>query len=209
MTDNPNQTTTSLKRRWRTGNHDDRKRCIVDVGIDMLHRKGLQAVTMRAVATRIGVGTMTLYTYIHGQDALRREMIRRGFDILNAGCQQASTLTTPGTDGWLGGARHYLRFAMENPNLYQLMFGSQKVADESDDQLLEYGFGNLIEKVRTRLANSGKSEAQMAHLARIQAGRFWIALHGMASLAIAGRLSILNRTNEELLEDLLTRVAPD
>jgi len=40
---------------------------IIETALDLLRRRGPQDVTMRRVAARLGVGAMTLYTYIDGQ----------------------------------------------------------------------------------------------------------------------------------------------
>jgi AcrR family transcriptional regulator len=43
---------------------------IVDVAVGLLESDGLGAVTIRAVAERLGVGAMTLYTYVDTKEGL-------------------------------------------------------------------------------------------------------------------------------------------
>jgi len=43
---------------------------IVDAAMELLERDGLGAVTIRAVAERLGVGAMTLYTYVGTKEGL-------------------------------------------------------------------------------------------------------------------------------------------
>jgi AcrR family transcriptional regulator len=43
---------------------------IVDVAVDLLETDGLGAVTIRGVAERLGVGAMTLYTYVGTKEGL-------------------------------------------------------------------------------------------------------------------------------------------
>jgi len=161
---------------------------------------------MRRVADRLGVGAMTLYTYIDGQNALRRAMIERGFEMLAEGCSQASTLGTPA--GWRGGARHYLQFAIDHPNLYELMFRHPLPSDHTAEQLMATGIAPLFDKVRTQMRDEGANTDERERHVRAAAGRFWIALHGLASLAIADRLTVLDAYLDHLLDDLLQRVAP-
>jgi AcrR family transcriptional regulator len=193
------------RRRWACADHEARRELIVDTALDLLARNGLDGVSMRRVAQRLGVGAMTLYTYIDGQDELRRQMIDRGFKMLAAGCSEASTLGTPGK--WRGGARHYLMFAIENPNLYELMFRHPLPGDQASQRLMQDGIHPLFEKVRAQMEDA-TDEAELDRRVREAAGRFWIALHGLASLAIADRLNVLDRSLDELLDDLLERVAP-
>jgi AcrR family transcriptional regulator len=193
-------------RHWPQASHDQRRALITNAALKLLHRKCLEAVTMRAVAEELGVGAMTLYTYVKGKHGLHREMVRQGFELLNLSCAENSTLDTSG--GWRGGAQAYLRFALDNPNLYKLMF-DHFMADD-DDELMKGGFQHLFDKVIERLPRDGcEDKEDLDRAARASAGRFWIALHGLATLAIAGRLVILEGGLDELLDDLLKHVAPD
>lgn len=50
---------------------------VVDGAIDLADAEGLDAVTMRGLAERIGVGTMTLYGYVPGRAELVELMVDR------------------------------------------------------------------------------------------------------------------------------------
>ncbi len=201
----PTKTTRPPTRRWHQADQEQRRELITQTALKLLHQKGLPAVTMRAVAGKLGVGAMTLYTYIDGQQGLHREMVRQGFEKLNSGCAENSTLGT--AEGWRGGARAYLRFAMENPNLYRLMFDHFMSDDDKD--LLHGGFQHLFDRVKSRLSCEGYEGDNLDRESRSRAGRFWIALHGLATLATAGRLVVLEGGLDELIDDLLKHVAPD
>lgn len=193
-----------LAQRWRKADFPQRRQMILRIALRLLHRHGLQALTMRRVATELGLGAMTLYTYFPSQHELHREMVRWGFQELQNKCRQNTTLGTP--NGWRGGARAYIQFALEHPNLYQLMFSTPMRCDDHD--LLHGGFQTLLDKVSQQLAQHGLQEPQLQRQARTAAGRFWIALHGLATLAIAGRLVVLEGDLDQILDDLLQHVAP-
>lgn len=179
---------------------------IVDAALGLLEKRGLPSVTIRSVAQKLGVGAMTLYTYIGGQTELLAAMAQRGFDMLSENCDASSTLDTD--EGWRGGAKSYLHFALDHPNLYKLMFSLPPNAGGVDDSILEAGFQNLIDKVREQLDDGTLKPAELEQRALQSAGRFWIALHGLASLAIADRLGVVGGDVDAVLDDLLTRVAP-
>jgi AcrR family transcriptional regulator len=52
---------------------------IVRVGIDIADVDGLGALTMQRLAKELGVGTMTLYTYVPDKDALLEVMLDRAY----------------------------------------------------------------------------------------------------------------------------------
>ena len=200
----PTNATRQENRRWQQASRDHRRELITETALKLLHKKSLDAVTMRAVAEQLGIGAMTLYTYVNGKHGLHREMVRRGFQLLHSGCDANSTLEPQGS--WRGGARAYLNFALENPKLYKLMF--DHFMAEEDHDLLHGGFQNLFDKVRSRMQVQDDEVEDLDRAARASAGRFWIALHGLAMLSIAGRLSVLEGGLEDLLDDLLQHVAP-
>ena len=198
-------------RRWRDADHQQRRDLIIHVALDLLHRRGLEAVTMRNVARRLRVGAMTLYTYVNGQEELRREMARSGFDLLNDSCEAASTFDEPGStrQKWRGGTRAYVQFAVDNPNLYRLMFHVHPERGGPDGTILLEGFERFVDRVRSRQDDSGMTPAEADLTARRQAERFCIALHGLASLAVAARIDVLGGDVDRLLDDVLEHVVPD
>lgn len=50
---------------------------IVDTAVDLADRNGLDTVSMRALATALGIGPMSLYTYVPSRDVLVALMIDR------------------------------------------------------------------------------------------------------------------------------------
>ncbi|MEM7680404.1 MAG: TetR/AcrR family transcriptional regulator [Planctomycetota bacterium] len=191
---------------WDAADFEARRSLIVDAGVDLLHERGHEAVTMRRVAERVGVGAMTLYTYVDGQDELRRAMVRRGFEMLGSGCECAGEAVLQETGSWIGGAMNYLRFAIERPRLYELMFNTDLPPQDAD--LLEAGFQPLLSKVQEQLGLLGWPQDDLAREARRRAGRYWVGLHGLAMIATSGRLSVLEGELEQVLGDLLEHVAP-
>lgn len=188
---------------WHDADPAARRSLIVEAALALLQEQGLAAVTMRAVAGRLGVGTMTLYTYVEGQHGLYREMVRCGFEMLNNCCEKQDRRETP--EDWLKGAKTYLDFALQNPNLYKLMFDQR--LEDTDDDIIQGGFQPYLERVTQLLAERGiVCSDDLPREARRRAGRLWITLHGLAMLAIAGRLSVLGGDLDTLLADLLPRV---
>ena len=52
---------------------------VLDAAIELADRDGLAALTMRALAERVGVGAMSLYTYVAGRDDLIVLMVDQAF----------------------------------------------------------------------------------------------------------------------------------
>lgn len=203
------QETVDLPRQWKALDREARRDLIVKVAFDMLQEDGEEAVTIRRIAAAIGVGAMTLYTYVDGLEDLHRQIIAKGFEIIHHNCSTACDNQRKHDDDWMPGARTYVRFAIEHPNLYHLMFATPvDPDDEKFDQIMHGGFAGLHEVVRERLVSSGLKGNALEAETRKAAGRYWIALHGLATLAIAGRMQILHGDLDEVLQHVVDAVAP-
>ena len=53
-----------------SSNRDETRRKIVDAALKLADEEGFEAVSMRRIATEVGMGTMSLYTYVKGKDEL-------------------------------------------------------------------------------------------------------------------------------------------
>jgi AcrR family transcriptional regulator len=105
----------SLALLWRTRERTSRKgkpdlsvEAIVRTAIELADTSGLAALSMRRVAERLGVGTMSLYTYVPGKAELLDVMLDTVYG------EVAMPDDLPG--GWRGRLEHIAR---ENMALYQ------------------------------------------------------------------------------------------
>ncbi|MFE5811848.1 TetR/AcrR family transcriptional regulator [Streptomyces sp. NPDC056479] len=157
---------------------------LVDVGVDLVSREGVQALTLREIARRAGVSHGAPRRYFPTHLELLSAIARRGFDELGARAAAAAgegaahprvRLTELG--------RVYLEFALGNRGMYELMFRHD---------LLESGhlglrdtslplFGRLVD-----LVGRVRPDAD----ARLVAGALWAGLHGVAQLWGWGSLQL-------------------
>ncbi len=100
---------------WRTDERTSRRNKpelsvdrIVGTGIALADAHGLDALSMRRVATELGVGTMSLYTYVPGKDELLEAMLDAAYT--------ETTRTEAVDSGW---REHLEGVARENLVLYQ------------------------------------------------------------------------------------------
>lgn len=199
----------SLSRQWKELDREGRRSLIVKVAFGMLQDDGEDALTIRRIAAAIGVGAMTLYTYVDGLEDLHRQIIAKGFEIIHHNCSTACETGRKHDDDWMPGARAYVRFAIENPNLYHLMFATPvDPEDEQFEKIMHGGFAGLHDAVRERLAATGLTNKELEARTQQAAGRYWIALHGLATLAIAGRMQILKGSLDDVLQDLVDATSP-
>ena len=149
--------------------------------------KGTEGVTMRDLASALGVSAMTPYRYFRDKDDILAAVRARAFDRFAEALEKA--YSRPGTtiERTCAARDAYVRFALEEPATYQLMFDlSQPTAAEYPD-LARAGMrarATMTRHVRDLIAE-GILEGDPELIGRV----IWAALHGAVTLHLAGNLS--------------------
>ena len=95
-------------------------------GRQLLEEEGLEALTMRRLAERVGIRAPSLYKHLPDKAALEAAIIATGFEEAATAFEQAVDSAGEGSGEGAGGAlvalaAAYRRFALEHPHLYRLM----------------------------------------------------------------------------------------
>ena len=91
-------------------------------GRQLLEEEGLEALTMRRLAERVGIRAPSLYKHLPDKAALEAAIIATGFEEAAAAFEQAVDRAGEGSgDALVALAAAYRRFALEHPHLYRLM----------------------------------------------------------------------------------------
>ena len=102
--------------------HGDLRAALVEAGLDVLERDGLDALSLRAVARTAGVSHAAPYHHFADKSALLAAIAAHGFDLLHEEIV-ARAEDTP-ADRLQAAAVTYVGFAVERPELFRLMFSS-------------------------------------------------------------------------------------
>lgn len=168
--------------------HGDLKRRLVEEAIVMLREGGLESLSLRRLAERVGVSQTALYHHLQDKQgllcAMGEEGIRR-FD--EAVRQEESGDQTPEArfEYFITG---YVQFALSYPELYELMFGRttwRGGTTPSFEQAARSSFRAYAEMVAT-LQQSGQLSSGLNALRLAQV--IWGTLHGLCRMHNDGLL---------------------
>jgi AcrR family transcriptional regulator len=112
---------------------------ILDTALDILQESGPEDITSRAIAERMGVAHMSLYTYFENQPAILRALSQR--EIAKWRTKQQVFDQRAETEDLVRVVedllRFFIAFARENPNLYRLSWVMPEVGGESPAENLQ------------------------------------------------------------------------
>ena len=146
---------------------------------------GTDGVTLRDIASAMGVSPMTPYRYFKDKDAILAAVRARAFSRFAQAMEAAETAASRKKGAAFTGAA-YIDWALKNPAAYRLMFDTQQPTAEDYPDLI------------TAMARA--KETMTSYWRRMKAdGRFkgevdlaghmmWSAMHGAVMLEMAGLL---------------------
>lgn len=160
----------------------DIKGRIIDAARALYRERGADAVTMRAVAERVGVTATALYRHFADKDAILREVMSEGSRLLGSHLFLALEAPTA-LDRLRATATAYLEFAVAQPQAYRALFEAGS-ADETSPVLRQRDAVRrfLRDRVREGIAAGALTDGNAEEIALT----IWATLHGLASLHQAG-----------------------
>jgi AcrR family transcriptional regulator len=179
--------------------HGDLRGALVQAAFQEAERGGPEAISLKALAKKLGVSQPAPYRHFADREALLEVVTTEAFRQLNAVLVEA--IGKPSRQSKLSRfAQATLAFGLRRNGIYRLMFASRTMAcaqkgSELHNAAMET-FGLLLEAL----------EAPAVGLLRErQALKIWAALHGVVMLAEQGLLTgqVAQISREELVEDIV------
>lgn len=162
---------------------------IVHASLELGSSLGEDGLTMRAIASKLGVSATALYQHFDSKAAILREIRVYGYGLLARKLGEVEADDDP-VVRLRGMAGQYIAFARENPWLYSILM-ERDILDWSRLGPAE------VEEVLSPLRGVKDVLDEAASKGRLRAGtdpgmvwvHLWASLHGVASLVLSGRVS--------------------
>ncbi|WIM89964.1 TetR/AcrR family transcriptional regulator [Candidatus Mycobacterium wuenschmannii] len=176
-------TETLRRRRAPRGSGDLLRDEILDAATELLLDIGhAKAVSIRSVAERVGVTPPSIYLHFQDKDALLDAVCARYFEKLDDEMQRVASVQPSTVEVLRAQGLAYVRFAVENPELYRIAtMGEWKSNSNVDAALASSAFEHMCASVKTLMAE-GVFPAGDATAVALE---LWSAAHGVAALLIA------------------------
>lgn len=138
--------------------HDEHTReALLQAAEELLSEGGEQALSVRAVAERVGTSTRAVYSLFGNKDGLLSALGQHGFELLTEAVDQLPLTDDPIADIVEGGVRGFRRWWRTHPQLFRLAFDHLVVPGPGGAQVSHAGLvalGRLKQRVQ-RASDAG------------------------------------------------------
>lgn len=174
----------------------------------MVARGGVDALSLRRIASGCGTSTNAVYALFGSRDGLLSAVMTEAVRSFTAE-QRAVPETSDALADLLELGRAYRRWALAHPELYAVMFGGRVSVGTVDDSTARIPEGPLsgmqpIVEVIERGAGTGAMQVRDSVTAAVS---IWAGVHGFVSLEIAQWSHSPVRERDALYEEHLLAVS--
>jgi AcrR family transcriptional regulator len=148
--------------------------------------RGPDAVTMRQLASELGVSPMTPYRYFRDKDDILAAIRTNGFNRFAEALEKARDSAEDARAKGKAVGEAYVTFALEHPHAYKLMFDLNQPHIEKYPELV--AAGRRARQTMTGYVDDAVSEGIMKGESAEIGMMFWAAVHGAVVLELAGML---------------------
>ncbi len=194
----------------RRYHHGALREALLEAAERELIEKGEDGFSLRSTAKRAGVSHAAPAHHFRDVDALLHGLAQRGFERLTT-LMRAEQAATDGNDPLTdvtAVAVGYVRFAIENRELFRLMFSGRATGDKPPE--LARAGDAALSVMLNALGRLRGREALATEEGWREVTATWSIVHGYADLAISGKIAWLTDRPFELqrpvLVDFMARV---
>lgn len=169
----------------RSYHHGDLRRAILDAAIEVITADGPSAVSLRDLARRAGVSHAAPAHHFTDKAGLLAAIAIEGYDLLATALEEAVGPGPVPTDGLREQGVRYVRFAVDHPAHFAVMFSPDLYRDDLPELVAARARTNALLRgaVAAVPGSRRRADADLAGLAA------WSLAHGFATLYNGGNLT--------------------
>lgn len=194
-----------------TGNdvHSDLREACVAEATAIIAEAGVEALSLREVARRLGVSHQAPYRHFESRDHVLAEVVRRAFARFASALERAPRTDNARSDALTMGMA-YVGFALSHPLEYRLIFGGALPTPTAHPEMMNgarQAFA-ILQRTIERLFDARGLTAAKTDVDR-ESLFVWSSLHGIVSLMRSDALDTLDldeQARQQLVAHSLRKV---
>lgn len=164
---------------------------IVEGAFELMRSEGIEQVTARKLAAKVGCSTQPIFRMYESMDQLIREIYDKAVAYFEEYYDKSSKISNvPFVN--LGMA--YIQFANEEKQMFRMLFLSEYRANRGMYELLNGEKSNVATEI-SRAKSAGASDPEMLFM------KMWIFIHGAACMCLTGDYDLSRKQTQMLLTE--------
>lgn len=165
--------------------HGNLRQTLIDIACSDIREKGVDGLSLRAIAKKAGVSANAPYRHFSDKRALLIAIAIVGFEELKARMNEVEQQTHDIIQEFSLKGMAYVKFAGDCPEKYKLMFGPA-ITDRMGDEDLSRAAGESYEMLLTSIQRGIDAGIFKDRPVQVLADPIWAMMHGISSLLIDG-----------------------
>lgn len=173
----------------RKYHHEDLRSILVKAASILLEEEGMENLTMRNLSKKVGVSRSAPYRHFQDKTALLGAVAAEGFNRLGDTLACLPEEDVEPVRRFRLCSCAYVRFAVNSPRLYTLMFGFELAGGAPVPELTdsaERAFSGIVECIISCQNENAFKRSNPLGMANV----CWSSLHGLSMLLIGGAVSM-------------------
>lgn len=174
-----------------------KKDFLIDTAFLLAKQEGFENVTARKLAAKAGCSTQPIFRLYENMDELCGQLYEKAVDFYSFFFEKCPVSTNePFID--LGMA--YIKFAMEEKELFKILFLSEKKPYSRPLYDILNGKNNNVTREFAKARENGIKDIESLF------SQIWIFIHGIACMTITGDYDLNDEQTLEMLIDIYNRI---
>lgn len=166
---------------------------IASAAFEIVRKRGMGELSARSVAKELGCSVAPVFSAFSNMEELQTEVKRRANALYSEYVKEGLAMTP----AFKGVGTSYIKFAMREPELFELLFMSRKNYNGKDSVLIgiEENYEDILNSVMTGYGFD-REDAKSLYL------NMWIYTHGIAVLCVTGTCNFTAKEISAMLTEV-------
>jgi AcrR family transcriptional regulator len=191
----------------KTYHHGNLKEALISAGLDILSEKGMEGLSLRNVAKKVGVSHTAPYNHFPDKQALLAAISTAGHEQLHQTLLDTFEKFKHSSPDIIAEiAWSYLQFALDDPDKFKLMFSGALEEERAHPAYIEISRNNvsLLEEIIVFCQNKGQLEKGRVENIAI---KLWSLVHGFTYLMLENQFPIEHLQGQNIKELLKATIS--
>ena len=173
---------------------------IIEAALDIVREEGFEALTARALGTKLGSSARPIFTVFQSMDEVQQEVMKAARALYDSYIAQALSGERAYEHAFKSVGTQYILFACREPKLFQLLFMKEK--DNPPDFA---GVLPLIDENYELILGSVRDDYKISDVLALRLYKhLWVYTHGIASLCATGMCRFSGEEISEMVTDVFS-----